>query len=497
MFRVMTTAAALVAAVIAAPSASAETSRVTVTPLTIDVTVGPDDDTRCSVTADLYRPASATRDAPAPAILTTHGFGGSKRGSDQVAIGEGFAREGYVVMTYSSLGFGGSGCKIYLDDPDWDGEAGSQLIDVLAGAKTATDEETGEPVTIDFVRLDAPGDPRVGMVGGSYGGQNQYAVAAVSQKVDALVPLVTWNDLTYSLAPNNSGLGGGVSPSVPGVHKKQWTSLFFGQGIVNGVQGVTVDPSRMAGCPNFHDPVCAAKAQLEALGYPSPETTALARHASVASYLDQITAPTLLLQGQRDTLFNLQEAAATYRALKAQGTPVSMIWHSFGHSGGQQKPELDLQADNVRDSHLGARIADWFDRWLRDDESAPTGPEFSYFRDWVFDDTGDVAEAYASAEAYPVGRAVPFYLSGNDGLTPSRNAVTAGQQSFAAAPGGAPTSYSETSALEGNAVNNPPSDTTGTFGAWTSPPLAGPLSIVGAPTLEVRLSAPSAELSQA
>ncbi|WP_207938682.1 CocE/NonD family hydrolase [Actinomadura darangshiensis] len=53
----------------------------------------------------------------------------------------------------------------------------------------------------------------------------------------------------------------------------------------------------------------------------------------MASYLPRIKAPTLLVQGQTDTLFNLQEAAATYRDLKAQNTPVKMIWHSGGHSG--------------------------------------------------------------------------------------------------------------------------------------------------------------------
>ena len=51
----------------------------------------------------------------------------------------------------------------------------------------------------------------------------------------------------------------------------------------------------------------------------------------------------LLAQGEFDTLFNLNEAAATYQALKAQGTPVKMIWHSWGHSNGTPAPgELSL-----------------------------------------------------------------------------------------------------------------------------------------------------------
>ena len=47
-----------------------------------------------------------------------------------------------------------------------------------------------------------------------------------------------------------------------------------------------------------------------------------------SSYVKQVKVPTLLVQGQKDTLFNLKEAVATYRALKAQGTPVTMSWFS-------------------------------------------------------------------------------------------------------------------------------------------------------------------------
>ena len=67
-----------------------------------------------------------------PAILTTNGFGGSK--DDQAGIGKAFAGRGYVVLSYSGLGFGGSGCKITLDDPDWDGKAGRQLVSYLGGS---------------------------------------------------------------------------------------------------------------------------------------------------------------------------------------------------------------------------------------------------------------------------------------------------------------------------------------------------------------------------
>src|SRR5207302_4115955 len=97
---------------------------------------------------------------------------------------------------YSGLGFGGSTCNIELDDRDWDGKAASQLVDFLGR----------QP----FVLHDGPGDPRVGTVGGSYGGAFQFALQGAEvekygrSRLDAMVPIITWNDLAYSLGPNNS-----------------------------------------------------------------------------------------------------------------------------------------------------------------------------------------------------------------------------------------------------------------------------------------------------
>ncbi len=108
---------------------------------------------------------------------------------------------------------------------------------------------------------------------------------------------------------------------------------------------------------------------------------AYARSVSPVSYLDKVKAPTLIVQGQADTLFNLNEATATYRTLKAQGTETKMIWQSWGHSGGQVPGELDLSQGNLETSHVGQRVLAWFDRHLRGNTAADTGPALSYYRD--------------------------------------------------------------------------------------------------------------------
>ena len=49
--------------------------------------------------------------------------------------------------------------------------------------------------------------------------------------------------------------------------------------------------------------------------------------------MNQITAPTLLIQGTVDTLFTLAEADANAKALIANGVPTKVVWYCGGHGG--------------------------------------------------------------------------------------------------------------------------------------------------------------------
>lgn len=113
----------------AAPAAAAP-SGPSITTVHFAVTVGPGEQ-HCDIIGDLYRPPGASADAPVPAILATNGFGGSK--DDMASAADYFAGRGYAVLTYSGLGFGGSGCRIGMDSREQDGRAGSQLIGFLGG----------------------------------------------------------------------------------------------------------------------------------------------------------------------------------------------------------------------------------------------------------------------------------------------------------------------------------------------------------------------------
>jgi ABC-2 type transport system ATP-binding protein len=461
-----------------------------VTTLHFDVTTGPAGDQQCDIVGDLYKPTTATEANPAPAILTTNGFGGSK--DDQKGFAELAAKRGYVVLSYSGLGFGGSACKITLDDRDYDGKAGSQLVTFLGGGKAATDG-----TKVNYVQKDSLGsdgkkhdfDPRVGMVGGSYGGQIQFAIAGIDPRMDTIIPIITWNDLSYSLAPNNTQFDRGVTYKTPGIEKYQWSSLFFGLGIADGLMGADADPQRNVGCPNFDDRACGAKAQMDLTGAPNDATLLFARHASVTDFEDQIRIPTLLAQGQADTLFNLQESVATYRALKAAGVPVKLMWQSWGHSGGDSDESGEFGLKEPEKNYQTREFLQWFDHYLGGVAKPKPKLDFTYYRDWI-DYKGDATAAYARAGSYPVGTEKKLFLSGSDALVPDAGSVADGSASFTTPAVGAPLSYTETSALD---QSQPVFDAPGTFAQFVAEPLEADLDVVGVPTADVTVSAPSFE----
>jgi predicted acyl esterase len=486
-------AAAGVATALVSAGPATAAAAYTVRSLHFAVQVGPagQPGRACDIVGDLYTPGAASPSHPVPAILTTNGFGGSP--ADQTPFAERYAALGYAVLSYSGLGFGGSGCKITLDDPDYDGRAASQLVSFLGGAPgiAFTDAaHTAPAATVDFVVRDAQDhngvartyDPRVGMWGGSYGGQIQFAVASVDARVDVLNPQITWNDLSYSLGPNNAGQSAGVSSPTPGATKSTWAAAFSAIGIFDGAQYAANDPQRLVGCPNFADFVCPALATGASTGYLQPSAISALRHASVSHYLSKIKVPVLLDQGEVDTLFNLNESVATYRSLLAQGTPVALMWRYNGHSGGTPSA--------AGASYEASRIQAWFDHYLKG-TAAGTGPAFAYYRDW----DGTVG----TAGSYPVGAMRTLYLS-QQNLVSSQAAVQPDSQSFVTPAAGAPSSLDGLDVVGSQVtvpLDQPDENSPGTFASWLGAALPAPLTVVGIPTLDVRVSAPSAAATQA
>ena len=253
--------------------------------------------------ATVYFPAQT----PAPAILLAHGFGGSK--TDLRSQARSLAQHGYVVLAYTARGFGRSGGLIHLDAPAYEVADASKLISYLA--------------TLPQVLKDAPGDPHVGVAGSSYGGALALLLSAYDKRVDVVGADITWNDLGQALFPNAAG-------GQPGVFKKLWAGQLFGS---------AAGPAGGA-CGRLAPGLCAAYQQAASSGEPDASILSLLKASSPAGVLSRISAPSLLIQGEQDSLFGLGQADANAAGIAANGTPVKVIWRSGGHDGATSTSDL-------------------------------------------------------------------------------------------------------------------------------------------------------------
>src|SRR5438445_4368358 len=243
---------------------------------------------------NLFLPTDASASHKVPVILRGHGWGGSGE-TNTSASGTllKLVAADYAVMTWDSRGFGDSGGEANVDDPGYEVRDASALVDLLAGRPE--------------IAQNAPGDPLLGMTGGSYAGGIQLALAAFDSRVDAIAPEITWNDLRYSLFPHN-------------VIKFGWDQLLYAAGLATAVTG-GLDPQATAGiqtgsyAPQIHE----AEVKGTALGYPDQATLDWFKGKGVAYYGfgPPVKVPTLLMQGSVDTLCNLHDAHANLRPVQA------------------------------------------------------------------------------------------------------------------------------------------------------------------------------------
>ncbi|MEV1147494.1 alpha/beta fold hydrolase, partial [Micromonospora sp. NPDC049799] len=197
----------------------------------LTVRSGPAGDEPVDLDTTLYLPEEASAGDKVPAVLLAHGFGGTKESVRSDA--EEFAGRGYAVLTWTARGFGRSGGQIHLDNPDYEVRDAERLLDWLAARPE--------------IRTDAAGDPSVGVVGGSYGGGLALLLAAQDKRVDAIVPMITWNDLSRAFLPESSG-----RDTTEGVFKSGWAGLFFGGGgnVGTGPAGISgATGARSEGAP--------------------------------------------------------------------------------------------------------------------------------------------------------------------------------------------------------------------------------------------------------
>ncbi|MFJ9621725.1 alpha/beta fold hydrolase [Streptomyces sp. NPDC101181] len=365
-----------------------------------------------------------------PAVLIGHGFGGSK--NDVRAQAEKLAADGYAVLTWSARGFGKSGGKISLNDPDREVRDVSRLIDWLA--------ERPE------VELDKEGDPRVGLTGASYGGAVSLLAAGHDERVDAIAPVITYWNLADALFPD-------------GVFKKLWAGIFITTG---------------GGCERFEQRLCAMYERVAVSGEPDAEAVKLLTERSPSAVADRIKVPSLLLQGQSDSLFPLGQADAMQKAISANGAPVSVDWISGGHDGGDNET-----------SRVQGRVGAWFDRYLKEDTGTGTGPAFRVTRTGGVDSTDGAALLRgASSDTYPGLRSGGREIAIDGGTKTFRNPAGAAPPAISAVPG-LGGGLSQLSSLGvGLSLDFP-----GQYGRFESAPLDAAVRVTGTPTVRVNVTA--------
>ncbi|HEY0360020.1 MAG TPA: alpha/beta fold hydrolase [Mycobacteriales bacterium] len=429
----------------------------------VTVQSGPRGDEPVALDTTLYVPRSATSAHPAPAVLLAHGFGGTK---DSVAAdAKSLAGQGYVVQTWTARGFGRSGGRIGLDDPDHEVNDARRLLDRLAA--------------MPEVQRDRPGDPRVGVVGGSYGGGLALLLAGHDRRVDAVVPQITWNSLSRAFFPDSAGGG-----ATAGVFKKSWAGLFFGSGsgidpaaILGGGPSTATPPADDPQCGRFTAEICRMYLQIATTGRATPAAQAVLDRRSPQGVLDRITAPTLLVQGQADSLFPLAEADANARGIAANGTPVRVAWYSGGHDASGS------QADQDRVKFLTLQ---WLDRYVKR-SGGTAGTSFTFSNSGGLNlSTGRVTSTGYSAPRYP----------GLDGSgSPRRIAVTGPPQTVAVPPGGTPAAISNLPGLGGVGalVGGATIDVPGQVASFVSAPLDRAVDVVGTPAVRLRVASPTGE----
>ena len=282
-----------------------------------------------SIDTSLYIPSKT----PAPAILIAHGFGGSK---DSVASdAQYFASKGYVVLTWTARGFGKSTGQISMNAQDGEVADTRALISYLSKSRYVTQEKAD--------------DPRVGIMGASYGGANALLSASADSRIDTVIADITWNDLGQDLFPQSVA----GSPE-SGPFKKVWAGTFF--------SAVSLQSAYLGECGSFTQAWCDAYRSAVINGAPSADERALLASVSPQSFLSTLRAPTLLSQGQADSLFPLTESYKTAESIKKANPalPLSMIWHAGGHDGGtDQSAYLRTQYLNWFKKHLAKTDLDF------------------------------------------------------------------------------------------------------------------------------------------
>ena len=280
-----------------APAAATETTAGCISSIPDQGTTAP-----VNICYTLFKPASAAT-SPVPMVLHSHGWGGT-RTTDPATFAY-LLDAGFGVLSFDQRGFGESGGKAQIENPDVEGKDVQKLVDLVTA--------------LDWVKKEKPGDPVLGAIGGSYGGGYQFLGAFTElrdrgeTRFDALVPEITWNSLTGSLFPE-------------GVPRAEWATALTAASLPSDA----LPPAVIEGFVS-----AAATGNVPPSLVTFLEKNGPAWHVSQGRKLD---IPVLFGQGGTDNLFPLSEGMKNFRTAITSKARSKSIFVSY--VGGHNLPSL-------------------------------------------------------------------------------------------------------------------------------------------------------------
>jgi ABC-2 type transport system ATP-binding protein len=330
-----------------------------------------------------------------PVVLQSHGYGGSRQTTladdgtlypqhaGLTAVDEmttALAYHDYVVVSVDQRGHGESqpqngGGYVRLNSPDVEIQDIRALLDWLYDNASA----------LQIWRQDGSGTPKdikVGTLGYSYGGAMQLALAALDPRIDAIVPIATWHSLLYSLSAGEA-------------IKQNWVQLLCLFAVVpsdGAVIGAINTPAIRTMCNNaaardvtafdvrtYADLIARISAD-DANPRPVSETEFrdlldqgmryfktrqdTRRPWGYGESLARLRpVPALILQGNRDGLFNLTEGYLNWRYFKTAGADARLVSMESGHlSPFVGQVDGTGNCGGVQGVHA---ILGWYDHYLK------------------------------------------------------------------------------------------------------------------------------------
>lgn len=276
----------------------------------------------------LFQPGIATGRTKVPLVFQSHGWGGSRWTTEEQAIR--YLREGYGVLSFDQRGFGESGGNAHVENPDFEGKDVRALVELVS--------------ELPWVQQDGPGDPRIGAVGGSYGGGYQFLMAFEEiratgrQVVDALVPEITWHDLNESLAPSDTV-------------RTEWAVLLSAaslpsQALPPTVYKALVEGAALGTWPDGSVPGTEDMVTFMERNGPKWQVSQGAR----------IDVPVLFGQGTTDTLFPLEQAIRNWEVALTKRARKRSIFTAY--NGGHVLPAVLPSGVSVDSDPCAEKLAD-------------------------------------------------------------------------------------------------------------------------------------------